>query len=866
MSSTHLDYLELTSYSDTPETPSSAQRMIAVVSTDVRFWNGTSWTTLGSGGGSGASTWEQLYANDNTFNVSSGNGFTLADASASANAAFTITKDAGSSGHGIQITQSGSGKDINGTSNTWDVTKAGVGTFAGLSVSGTSTALTTTGAAVWTVLDNSATSLRIGPSGGPVFLTFDTTNSAEVLSTDALTFQVTSGKTNLIQASNTISALVVTDNTITTFGASANSAGMAVFRSTSLTTGSLVQLQLTEATLNGGFYLTCRDVTGSANVMTVGEDGATTIAGAGGNTAFTITAGDAIMSDGSLAITDADDAASFSVTNNTATTASVVAIAGSGVFTGSTTTSFMTITPSGLTTGTAVYLPVAGLTTGKAAHIVANAITTGIAVHVASSAASTQLTGAGRLLKIDHTGNATGSGILSEFNSAAADETTIVKITASAALAAGVALDISGAAVTTGTLLDIGDADALTTGIVANFVTNSSDTGAHWVIYAKNDHASATGAVVAEFENDSTGSTVVIDHNGVTGKALFVDASSTTQTGGVIDISVAALTTGTVIDIGNLDAITTGKAILIDATGVTQTDGILVHVDSASTALTATGRLLLVDHTGNATASGAGILAEFKSAAADATTMVKITNAAAITGIGLDISLAGMTTGKAIDISNLDAITTGKALHIDATGVTQTDGILVHIDSASTALTSTGRLLLVDHTGNAGVSAVIAEVKSAAADETTIMKVTASAALAAGVAMEISGASVTTGTLLKISDANALTTGVIANLVSNSADTTARSLVTIKNDHASATGAIPLELINDSTAAPLKTTAGAVSTNFFRVGTFNGVTLWVGNGNTANTALSGTAGDIIFNAGSNKPEYCTGTTNWTALV
>src|SRR3990167_6347796 len=76
-------------------------------------------------------------------------------------------------------------------------------------------------------------------------------------------------------------------------------------------------------------------------------------AGDAGSNSLTLTAGDVLISDGSIALTDADDAASFTITNNTATTASVNVFAGSGVFTGSTTTSFMTITPSGLTTGTA---------------------------------------------------------------------------------------------------------------------------------------------------------------------------------------------------------------------------------------------------------------------------------------------------------------------------------------------------------------------------------------------------------------------------------------------------------------------------------------------------------------------------------
>jgi len=43
---------------------------------------------------------------------------------------------------------------------------------------------------------------------------------------------------------------------------------------------------------------------------------------------------------------------------------SVIALAGSGVFTGTTTASWMTVTPSGLTTGTGVYAVGAGLTQG----------------------------------------------------------------------------------------------------------------------------------------------------------------------------------------------------------------------------------------------------------------------------------------------------------------------------------------------------------------------------------------------------------------------------------------------------------------------------------------------------------------------
>ena len=55
--------------------------------------------------------------------------------------------------------------------------------------------------------------------------------------------------------------------------------------------------------------------------------------------------------------------------------------------------------------------------------------------------------------------------------------------------------------------------------------------------------------------------------------------------------------------------------------------------------------------------------------------------------------------------------------------------------------------------------------------------------------------------------------------MSNSSDTSTRSLVKIHNDHASATGTTTLEVINDSTGAALKVTgdmtlSGKVASTF----------------------------------------------------
>jgi hypothetical protein len=176
-------------------------------------------------------------------------------------------------------------------------------------------------------------------------------------------------------------------------------------------------------------------------------------------------------------------------------------------------------------------------------------------------------------------------------------------------------------------------------------------------------------------------------------------------------------------------------------------------------------------------------------------------------------------------------------------------------------------LLLVNHTGATGTSATLSEFASAATDETVILQATASAALAAGKIVNISGAAVTTGTLLDISDNTAHTTGTALNVVTNSADTGTRTLVNILQDHASASGATPLFIKNDNATKPLiGGTATATSTNYYKFATINGVTIWIGAGTTGQGNLSGTAGDLLLNGGTNKPEYCTGTTNWTALV
>ncbi len=76
------------------------------------------------------------------------------------------------------------------------------------------------------------------------------------------------------------------------------------------------------------------------------------LAGVGASNIFTMTAGDMVMSDGSLTITDADNASSLVLVNNTFAAGNLVDISGTGVVTGN----MLAITANNLTAGTMIYL------------------------------------------------------------------------------------------------------------------------------------------------------------------------------------------------------------------------------------------------------------------------------------------------------------------------------------------------------------------------------------------------------------------------------------------------------------------------------------------------------------------------------
>lgn len=684
-------------------------------------------TVLGSGGGGGGvPTWEQIFALDSSFVKAT--AWTIDNSSGNEDV-LVLTNSGGGSGDTLQITNAGTGKDVNGTSNTWSVTKAGAAVFA----------------SVATPIVNSTANLLLSANGAGVITLGANTNTITMAkaTTFSSTVTVTDGLVTLNSTSNIAPSTLITNNTVTTYGAAAASAGVAVIRSTSLTTGSLLRLQLTEATLTTGNYIDCFDVTGGDIVFEVGKTGVVTIGGAGAANALIVSAGDAVLSDGSLSITDADNAASLSVTNNTATTANVVAIAGSGVFTGSTTGSFMTITPSGLTTGTAVYLVAAGLTTGKGLHVVGNALTTGELVHLEHT--TSVIADGGSILRISSTSVDTGG----------ATNGTLLDLSSTSQVAGSMVKLVAGA-VTTGVLVDLSSTTGLTSGSLIR--ATSATAGA----IATNGAISftATGAYTS------------------TSNMGFVSVQANTTTAGTImNISGTALTTGVGLYIANgTSGMTTGSAIsvAVSGTGTVATNGIVSIKHAGIYGSTSNVGILDV----GASATTAGTVVHFTaSAAAQATNQI------------LNVTQSGVTTGYTGNVVQItSSSTTGASNALAVIGVNTTAGNVVSLTNNALTL-GAGTILNVAHTTSVlGAGSSLVRISSTSIDTGTTTGVlldlssTASvaatqvlatfSALTTGTGVSIATTALTTGTALLISavEATIQTTGFYLRCFDGAAD------------------------------------------------------------------------------------------------
>lgn len=118
-----------------------------------------------------------------------------------------------------------------------------------------------------------------------------------------------------------------------------------------------------------------------------------------------------------------------------------------------------------------------------------------------------------------------------------------------------------------------------------------------------------------------------------------------------------------------------------------------------------------------------------------------------------------------------------------------------------------------------------------------------------------SGTGITTVDIFKITG-DTLTTGCLANFISNSPSTGARTLVPIINDNTLAVNVTPLGIQQDA----------LTDTNFQKIADFGGSTLWRSDATDPNGNLTATAGDFCLNGLTNRPFYCTGTNVWVDLT
>jgi len=317
----------------------STDRAIGFQGTSPKYWNGTSWAAFG--GGSGFTTWDELYANDKSLAISSTTlTFSLTHLT---NDGLTLTSGAGT-GDLIHITNSGTGADIAGTSDTWSVSKAGAAVFTAITGCDDLTAaanlgLEATAAGTITIGGTSSGAIDIGTGGGAITLASAVACSGALTVATGIT--VADGANTFTDNSNVAKGLVFINNTVTTYG-NASDAGPVHFSSTSLTTGALVTLSLSDTALAGGYYLRGWEQDGAAAAWSIGENGAIVLAGSASGTDVitctagdvTVTSGDVTISEGSLVVVNTANESALTITADSVTTGVVVDINADGVTSG----------------------------------------------------------------------------------------------------------------------------------------------------------------------------------------------------------------------------------------------------------------------------------------------------------------------------------------------------------------------------------------------------------------------------------------------------------------------------------------------------------------------------------------------------
>lgn len=667
---------------------------------ELIFQNGSSSTTIGAAGSGGTPSWETVFAADATMTITPDATFTIAGNRSTATDVLTLTNVAGGSGSVLQITNSGSGNDVDGTSNTWSVSKAGAATFLTLTLSGTT--ITSTAADVaWALEDNDATALSIGAAGETDMMVFDTRTGVETVTFNN-NLNLTGGIATFVSASNTVSNVLVTNNTATTWGAAANDAGVVSVGSTSLTTGSLLQLNLSDTALAGGFYLTCRETVGGTNDFTIGENGVIAMTGTAASDALAITLGNITLSDGLLTVTSTGTADVVSVTANSLLSNNLAIFQGSGTFTGTGTGSFFAITPTGLTTGTALtVIAVLASTSVAVVDIQTLGLTSGTALRVQGTTAT--FTTGGTLVELDTVAAVAGNH-LTATTTGAYTGTGMILVTAGAA--------------TTGILVSLVSTTGMTSGSLLRGTTSTAGAVATNGIFSMR----ATGAYT------STSNVGLLDVSAtatITGTVVHFTATAAMTSGQILNVTQTGTTTlftGNMVQFtsshtsggGNTLAVigvhtTAGNGVSIVNNALTLGSATSLLVSHTTSVLGAGTSLVRISSTGVDTGTTTGVLFDLSTTSAAGSTQIMLTDSSAATGarIGILSKITNAAAVLAVPIKSSNVAVTGTGSkftrHVVVTDGTKTCTIWLNLDNTEPegALTGVKGDLMLNCVGGA---------------------------------------------------------------------------------------------------------------------------------------------------------------------
>ena len=183
------------------------------------------------------------------------------------------------------------------------------------------------------------------------------------------------------------------------------------------------------------------------------------------------------------------------------------------------------------TTQSTIRILTAANTSGSVINITANALTTGKMIDLSSNSSST---GTRSLMRVFNNNSLSTSTTVYEIRQGSTGRALFIDQNAnglsliidSQATGADV-IDIQAPTTTSGTVIDVQNALSLTTGRIARFRSNSSDTNTRNLIEGTNDNAAATGTTVLTLRQDAVNQVMILDQNATGAGATFIDFQGT---------------------------------------------------------------------------------------------------------------------------------------------------------------------------------------------------------------------------------------------------------------------------------------------------------------------------------------------------